>query len=128
MWIFQLLLTEKRVQHLAQLGDEVEVRQRYDALQTLSQPALHDPLTDHVDTQRHVFLVELRQSFELGLSSGPGVEPPLPEGVVAEVLRVDVDHPAARYRGRGGVLEVEHLEQHGAVLLKPDPLAVRQRQ
>mmetsp|Transcript_82871 Transcript_82871/g.215917 ORF Transcript_82871/g.215917 Transcript_82871/m.215917 type:complete len:574 (-) Transcript_82871:4132-5853(-) len=45
-----------------------------------------------------------------------------------EVLVVDVEHATAADRRRRRVLEVEHLEQHRAVLLQADALAVRQGQ
>ena len=56
------------------------------------------------------------------------VGPLEPVGLVAQVLGVHVDHATAGDGGGRGVLQVAHLEQHGAVVLQADALAVGQRE
>ena len=90
--------------------DHVEVGEWDDGLQFLALPAVLAALQDQLDAARDVLLEEAVKQVTLhrGLAA---VTPLLPERHVAEVLRVNVDHPAARDGRWGGVLKVIHLKQ-----------------
>ena len=67
-----------------------------------------DSLDDVVDAGLDVLIEEAQQILLfIGWSV---VDPLLPEGHVAQVLGVDIDHAAARDGGGGGKLEVMHLQ------------------
>ena len=118
---------EQRLEHVAELHNHVERRERYDRLELVALLAVDDALDDHVDERRHVLVEQALEALGLVAPLAP-IAPLLPVGSIAQVLRIDEDHAATRHCGRRRVLQVAHLEQHGAVGLQADALAVGQRE
>ena len=83
--------------------NHVQVGEWNDIFQLLARLAVDDALKDQVDAAGYILFKQLLKVFLFGLRL-PLINPFLPEGHVAEVLGVDVDHTTARDSSWRGIL------------------------